>query len=134
MIGHYLMFDRNCAEALECYKAAFGGEVTEIQRYGDMPPDDDFPITDDNKNLILHAKFSFCGGEIMCADAHGRHSPGSNMYVTVTTPDEAYVRKAWEMLKDGGEVYMELAPSFFAAAHGSLRDKFGVNWMFTAMK
>lgn len=47
---------------------------------------------------------------------------------------EAAVRKAWDVLKEGGEVYMELAPSFFAKAHGSLRDKYGINRMFTAMK
>jgi PhnB protein len=38
------------------------------------------------------------------------------------------------MLKQEGEVYMDLAPSFFAKLHGSLRDKYGINWMFTALK
>jgi PhnB protein len=68
----------------------------------------------------------------MCADASERSSNGSNMYVTVTTPDTAMVQKAWDILKDGGEIYMGLAPSFFARLHGSLRDQFGINWMFTA--
>jgi PhnB protein len=54
------------------------------------------------------------------------------MYVTITTGDEAMVLRAWDALKEGGEVYMALQPSFFAKLHGSLRDQFGVNWMFTA--
>jgi PhnB protein len=56
------------------------------------------------------------------------------MYVSITIKDAAFVQKAWDILKQNGEIYMELAPSFFAALHGSLRDKFGINWMFTALK
>ena len=56
------------------------------------------------------------------------------MYVTVTTSDASLVQKAWDTLKNGGQIYMELAPSFFAKLHGSLRDRFGINWMFTAEK
>lgn len=41
------------------------------------------------------------------------------------------VRNAWNLLKEDAEIYMDLAPTFFATLHGSLRDRFGVNWMFT---
>lgn len=134
MLGHYLMFRGNCMEALETYKRAFGAEIAEVQRYGDMPPDPAFPVAEEQKNLVLHARLRIDGGEIMCADSSERSGAGDNMYVSVTTPDAAYVQKAWDALKEGGVVYMELAPSFFAAAHGSLRDRFGINWMFTALK
>lgn len=134
MLGHYLMFNGNCMEALETYKQAFGAEVTELQRYGDMPLNPAFPIAEDRKHLVLHAKLKVDGGEIMCADASGQSSAGDNMYVSITTMDAVYLRKAWDALRQGGEIYMELAPSFFAVAHGSLRDKYGVNWMLTALK
>lgn len=134
MFGHYLMFNGNCAKALETYKQAFAAEVIELQRYGDMPPNPDFPISEEQKHLVLHARLKIDGGEIMCADASKRSSLGDNMYVSVTTADAAYVQKAWDILKEGSEIYMDLAPSFFAVAHGSLRDKYGVNWMFTALK
>lgn len=134
MLGHYLMFNGNCMEAIKTYEQAFDAKVTELQRYGDMPPNKAFPIADEQKNLVLHAKLNIDGGEIMCADASDLSSIGNNMYVSITTPDALYVKKAWDVLKDGGEIYMELTPSFFAAAHGSLRDKYGVSWMFTALK
>lgn len=134
MLGHYLMFNGNCMEALESYKQAFDAEITEAQRYGDMPPNPAFPITEEKKNLVLHARLKVDGGEIMCADSSDKSNVGDNMYVSITTPDAAYVQKAWDVLKEGGEIHMELAPSFFATAHGSLRDKYGVNWMFTALK
>ena len=44
VISHYLMFNRDCAEALDVYAAAFGGTVAENQTYGDMPPNPAFPV------------------------------------------------------------------------------------------
>jgi PhnB protein len=134
MMGHYLMFNRDCQEALRTYEAAFGAKVLELQTYGNMPPNPAFPIAEEDKGLVLHARMQIEGGEIQCADASARSTPGDNMYVSFTTQDGAAVQKAWDVLKEGGQVYMELAPSFFALLHGSLRDRHGVNWMFTALK
>lgn len=134
MFSHYLLFNRNCAEALEVYAKAFDAQITEEQTYGNMPPNPSFPIAEEDKGLVLHARLRWNDTELMCADASERCQPGDNMYVSVTTKDAALVQRAWDILKENGEVYMELSPSFFAAAHGSLRDRFGVNWMFTALK
>jgi len=38
MLGYYLMFNRNCAEALETYSRIFNVPIEEKQCYGDMPP------------------------------------------------------------------------------------------------
>ena len=128
------MFNGNCAEALETYVKALGAKITEMRKYGDMPPNPAFPIAESDKGLVLHARLSINGGELMCADSSQRSGSGTNMYVSVTTPDTALVKTAWKILKKDGEVYMELEPSFFANLHGSLRDRFGINWMFTASK
>jgi PhnB protein len=132
MLGHYLMFDGNCAEALDAYSKAFNVEVKEKKTYGDMPPNPEFPVAEQDKGLVLHARMEIDGTELMCADSSRANTAGNNMYISYTTDDEAAVRRAWDVLAEGGQVYMELTPSFFAAAHGSLRDRFGVNWMFTA--
>jgi len=133
LIGHYLMFNRNCAEALEVYSRTFNVPIEEKHCYGDMPPNPDFPVAEEDKGLVLNSRITIDGTEIMCADSVARNQPGSNMYISLSTKDEAMVRKAWDTLKLGGEIYMELTPTFFAAVHGSLRDRFGVNWMFTAL-
>jgi PhnB protein len=125
------MFKRNCGEALAAYAEAFGVAIAEKQCYGDMPPTGGFTVAEEDKGLVLHSRLMIDGTEIMCADSTDRHQPGDNMYITLTTTNAAQVHQAWEVLKQGGEVYMELTPTFFAAAHGSLRDRFGVNWMFT---
>lgn len=132
-MGHYLLFNRECAQALEAYTKAFGAEVTEVSRYGDMPPNPDFPVADADRALVLHSRLRIDDEELMCADTVGPRQLGNSQFVSITTIDEALVRQAWQVLADGGEVYQPLAPSFFAAAHGSLRDRYGINWMFTAL-
>ena len=134
MIGHYLMFNRNCEEAVKTYEKAFDGKVIEMQKYSDMPPNPAFPIRDEDKNLVLHAKLQLDGMELMCADSSEKSTKGDNMYVSITTTDAGLVKKAWDILKQDGKIYMELSPSFFAVLHGSLQDKYGINWMFTALK
>lgn len=134
MIGHYLMFEGNCAQALATYELAFGAKTTHVQRYGDMPPNPNFPVSEERKQWILNSRLQIAGSEIMCADGSAGMQQGNNMYVTVTTQDVATIEKAWDVLQEGAEVYMPLQPSFFAVLHGSLRDAFGINWMFTALK
>lgn len=134
MLGHYLLFNRDCGEAIQAYEKALDAKVMEIRKYGDMPPNPNFPIPDGDRGLVLHARLDVCGTELMCADSSGKSLSGTNMYVSITTEDAGLVQKAWDVLKQDGKIYMELAPSFFAALHGSLQDKFGINWMFTALK
>jgi PhnB protein len=131
MLGHYLMFNRNCEEALKAYEKAFDTKAAHIQKYGDMPPNPAFPIEENDLNLILHSRLVIEGVEVMCADSRQTPEAGSNMYISLTTSNDELVKRAWDTLKDGGKVSMELTPSFFARLHGNLQDKFGVNWMFT---
>lgn len=56
MISHYLLFNRNCSEALDTYVKAFEAQITEMQKYGDVP-NSGFPIDDKDKNLILHSSW-----------------------------------------------------------------------------
>jgi PhnB protein len=134
MIGIYLMFNGKCKEALTLYEKAFNIKIAEIRKFSDMPPNPNFPVSEEEKDRILHSKFVLDGMEIMCSDSSGKSQSGSNMYVSITTKDESLVKQAWDVLKDAGQIYMELQPSFFALSHGSLQDRFGINWMFTVLK
>jgi PhnB protein len=134
MFSHYLMFNRNCEEALTVYAEAFGAEITGLQKYSDMPPDPNFPVSESDKNLVLHASLTFEGTQLMCADSSDPLTFGDNQFISVTTQDATLVQKAWDKLSEDAVIYMALTPTFFAAFHGSLRDRYGINWMFTAIK
>jgi len=132
MIGHYLMFNNNCQDALDVYEKALDAKILQKQTYGDMPPNPDFPVAKEDEGLVLNANFEIAGTVLMASDV-GQLSAkaGTNMYLTITTEDKEFATRAWEMLKEGGEVINDLQPTFFAELHGSLRDKFGIGWMFT---
>jgi len=139
MIQHYLTFKRNCAEAMATYVKAFDAEITEKCMYADAPEDPNCPIAEADKGLIMHASLRIAGADIMCADMSESCSEGccctsgTNMYVSFGSDDAAKVQKAWDILAEGGNVFVPLAPTFFAALYGALQDKFGINWMFIYM-
>jgi len=134
MLSQYLMFNEDCAEALAAYEKAFGAKITEMKRYSDVPAGSGFIMDEGQKDLVLNAMVEIDGAMFMCADSGEARGIGRNMYMSYMNTDEAVVRRAWDILKEDAEVYMELHETFFATAHGSLRDRFGINWMFTAEK
>lgn len=132
MIKPYLMFNRECAEAFNMYLKAFNGEMIAIQKYGDIPPSPEFPIAEADKELVLHAELKLTeSGHIMGSDGKREFQDGEKVVISVELDDEERAISAWNVLKDGGSVFMDLAPTFFAKLHGSVKDKFGVTWMFT---
>jgi PhnB protein len=131
MLNPYLCFNRECAEALTLYGKAFGAKALTMQKYGEMPPDPNFPVDEADKDLVLHAMADILGTTVMCSDNLIEFPKGGIVFLSVSMDDIEAGQKAWNLLADGGEVRMDLQPTFFAKAHGSLVDKFGVGWMFT---
>jgi PhnB protein len=132
MIAPYLMFNRQCDEAFKMYQEAFDGEMVSIQKYGDMPSNPEFPVADNDKDLVLHAQLKLTeAGFIYGSDGGRDFGNGSKVSISVELDSEERAQKAWEALKEGGSVYMDLQPTFFSKLHGSVQDKYGVTWMFT---
>lgn len=126
MFQQYLMFSGDCEKALKTYEEAFGGKVTQISRYGDV---EGYAKDDTQKNLVMHSTFVLGDGNIMCADYPYKATPGDNTFVMPPLKTVEEVKKAWEILKQDAQIIEELAPCFFAEIYGSLRDKYGINWM-----
>jgi len=132
MIAPYLMFNRQCDEAFKMYQKALDGEMVSIQKYGDMPPNPAFPVAESDKNLVLHAQLKLTeSGFIYGSDGNRDLGNGAKVSISVELDSEERAQQAWEVLNDGGSVYMDLQPTFFSKLHGSVQDKYGVTWMFT---
>ena len=132
MIKPYLMFNRECNEAFKWYLEAFDGEMVAMQKYGDIPSSPEFPISESNKDLVLHSEIKLTeSGSILGSDSNRVSSDSEKVVISVEPGSEERAIKAWNILKDGGTIYMDLQPTFFAKLHGSVKDKFGVTWMFT---
>lgn len=132
MIKPYLMFNRECEEAFKWYQKAFDGEMVMMQKYGEMPSDPNFPIAESDKNLVLHAQLKLTdSGSIMGSDGKRDFPDSQKVVISVELNSEDCAKNAWNVLADGGTILMDLQPTFFAKQHGSVKDKYGVSWMFT---
>ncbi len=127
----YLYFNGNCSEAIALYEKAFSA-TSEVSHYGDEPADAEFGSPPNCEHLVMHARLKV-GDQLLAylcdMPPNETYSLGDALSIHVEL-GEAAAKTAFETLKDGGKVTMELQKAFWAnGAFGSLVDKFGVSWM-----
>lgn len=129
-INPYVNFNGNCRQAVTFYMEVFGADTPAIMSYSDMPPDPDYPISEDMKKLVMHTELKFSGGTIMFSDIPpgSAFTAGNSISIMVSSTDEQDLRRYWERLKEGGTVDMELGPQFWSPLYGFVTDKFGIGW------
>ncbi|SET46018.1 VOC family protein [Paenibacillus sp. NFR01] len=132
-INVYLNFDGNTREAVEFYAKVFETETPQMMTFGDSPQDPSFPLPEEAKNRIMHARLEAAGGVLMFSDTFPGmpFTQGNNISLTVTSPDEESIKTWFAKLSDGGKVNMELQKTFWSNCYGSLRDKFGIEWQLS---
>lgn len=97
MIKPYIFFNGNCEEAFQLYAKAFDGEIIHMQKYGEMPQNIDFPISEEEKNLVLHAQVSLNeGGVLMGADVARPLEKGTNINFSLEMTSEEAAKKSME--------------------------------------
>jgi PhnB protein len=137
-VNVYISFNGNCREAVEFYAEVFGTEKPEIMAYGEMPcgempPDPEFAIPEEAKNLVMHTRLNISGSNVMFSDCFpgGPFVAGNNISLVIVTKNIDEVKYLFDKLKEGGMVGMELQETFWTKCYGSLTDKFGIEWQFS---
>ncbi len=121
----YVNYRGTCEEAFRFYEQHLGGVITGLVRHGDMPSQH---IPDDWHRKIVHARITIGGTVLMGADiAHAE--PMRSAYLTLSLNTIAETERVYELLSEGGEVFMHLEQTHFAARFAMLRDRFGTSWM-----
>lgn len=136
-IRPYLTFNGQCSEAIDLYKRAFLTDTIQVMRFGDMPPNPDFPIPDAYKNRILQCTLKFGDDFIRLSDC----GPGGNLNdpeserisLAVETSAEE-VKFAFDILAEEGRISIPLAKTFYSPCAGVVFDKFGVMWNFVGQE
>lgn len=120
----YIFFNGNCKEAMEFYKNVFGGELT-VQTY-DQAGQGNMGMSGDS---LMHAELS--GGEVklFASDTSKAAPEAKKVSLCLGGNDEAKMRKIFEGLSEGGNVFQALEKMFWGDFFGSVTDKFGVEWM-----
>lgn len=129
----YLNFNGNCREAAEFYAEVFKTEKPQIMTFGEAPQSPDYTLPEEAKDLVMHTRLNISGSNVMFSDVFPG-SPfieGNNISLAVVSKDENEIRSAFEALKEGGKVGMELQETFWSKCYGSVKDKFGIEWQLS---
>lgn len=131
----FLIFDGNCAEAMEFYKSCFGGELT-VTRVRDTAMKDHMPPTQHNK--VAYAQLKNDAIEFSATDwLHPTRTPkqGNTVCIYVTAGSYNELRTTFDKLADGADPTLldDLRDMPFGS-YGHLADKYGVHWFFRSEK
>ncbi|MEH7342390.1 VOC family protein [Bacillus sp. JJ1532] len=126
----YLMMDGNAKEAIGFYEKVFNAEVMGILTFGQMPPNPEFPLPEEAKDLVSHATIRVGDSDLMFSDIFpGQpHQIGSQVTICITLNNTDQAHQVFESLQDGGQVGMPLQKTDFSPAYGVVTDKYGVTF------
>lgn len=121
----YLNYPGNCEEAFRFYEKHLGAKIVMMMRHGEsrlsqVPPE--------WKNAILHAQIEIGGHLVRGADIPGAE-PMRSAYLTLSVDSSGEAERLYQLLSDGGQIFMKMEETFFAKRFAMLRDKFGTSWM-----
>ena len=126
----YINFNGNCREAVEFYAQVFETEKPQIMTYGDAPPNPEFTLPEEAKNLVLHTRLNIKGSNVMFSDAPPGMSfvAGNNITLVIASKNVDEIKGLFNRLKEGGTVGMDLQETFWSKCYGFVTDKFGIGW------
>lgn len=128
----YINFNGNCREAVEFYAQVFETEQPQFMTFGEAPPNPEYPLPEEAKNLIMHTRLSIDGSNVMFSDVFPGmpFNAGNNISLSIVSNNMEKIKSYFAKLKNGGTVGMELQETFWSKCYGSLTDKFGIEWQF----
>ena len=122
----YVNYNGTCEDAFRFYERHLGGTVTLVSTHAGSPQSARLP--DEWRGKILHARLALGNAVLMGADIPGAE-PMRSAYVTLTLDTAAEAERIYDLLADGGQIFMKMEETFFASRFAMLRDRFGTSWM-----
>lgn len=126
----YLNFNGNCREAVEFYAEVFKTEKPQIMTFGEAPPNPNYELPEEAKDLVMHTRLNIDGSNVMFSDTFPGMPfvEGNNVTLAVVNRDIEQIKSIYEGLKEDGKVVMELQETFWSKLYGQVTDKFGIHW------
>ena len=126
----YLNFNGNCDAAFRFYKEVFGGEFITYMTFGDVPGDQ--PVSDADKNKLMHVSLAVGTGHLMGSDMPGylpKATIGDNFSISHSVATQEEADRVYTALSAGGKATMPMQKTFWSPWFGMLTDRFGIQWM-----
>ena len=129
----YLNFAGNAQEAFDLYKSVFGGEFSSVVRFKDFPMEG-VTVPEEDEDKIMHIGLPIGEDNVLMArdilESLGQQLvQGNNVYVSVHPTSRKEADRIFDALSEGAEIEMPIADQAWGDYYGSLKDKFGVQWM-----
>jgi PhnB protein len=120
----YLFFKGQCREAMHFYHDIFGGTLT-FQTYADA----NMVSKDTPEDFIMHASLTGGSTILFASDTPQASTESAKIAISLSGPNETELRKIFEGLSADVTVQYPLEKAPWGDTFGSLRDKYGVEWM-----
>jgi PhnB protein len=121
----YVNYRGKCEEAFRFYEQHLGAKVTGLIRHGEQPNPQ---LPPDWSDKVLHARIEIAGTVLMGADVP-HAEPMRSAYLSLSLDSEQDAERIYQVLYDGGEIFMKMEQTPFANRFAMLRDRFGTSWM-----
>jgi PhnB protein len=125
-LNTYLNYGGNCAEAFKFYEKHLGGKIGMIMTHDQAP--DQSRVKPEWAKAVLHASITIADTVLMGADIPS-YQPMRSAYISLSVDSDADADRIYQVLSDGGQIFMAMQETFFATRFAQLRDKFGTSWM-----
>jgi PhnB protein len=131
----FLLFDGNCAEAMEFYQSCLGGELT-ITRIADTPMKGQVPPEKHHKVSYAHLK----NGTIEFSATDWQHltrtpKQGNTVAMYINGGTYSQLREIFDALSMGAdESLLDQLTDMPFGTYGHLADRYGVHWFFQGEK
>ncbi len=131
----YLITNGNGQEAVKFYQDVFDAELIGVQTYGDIPPDPEFPVPENVKDLVVHANLKIDNTYLLISDNFpGQpYEQGTHITIAALVDDADKANRIFEKLQKDGEVIMPLQETHWSPAYGQVKDKYGVTWQISTV-
>lgn len=135
----YLNFDGNAEQAIGFYSEALHATAVKKVKFKDFPQDPNYPLPDNELDMIMESAIEFAGGKIMMSDllpsmqkVTGELVKGNHILISLVIEDKPLLEQYFRRLSVGGHVIMPLSDTPWSSCFGMLVDKFGVSWKFNS--
>lgn len=135
----YLNFDGVAEQAIDFYTKALNAKEVKKVKFKDFPQDPNYPLPENELNMIMECSIEFAGGKMMMSDVlpsmkavTGELIKGNHVLISLVNDDKQMLEQYFEQLSDGGHVVMPLSNTPWSSCFGMLVDKFGVAWKFNS--
>lgn len=130
-INPYINFNGDAQEAFDFYKAAFGGEFTNIIRFKDLAGPE-FPVPEAEAAKLMRIALPIGPNTLIANDVLAAMGPVSETEnrskIAVNADSREEADKLFTALSAGGTVEMPMDESPWGTYFAMFRDKFGIEW------